>query len=188
MINMKKKIKTLTEIAIFSALIVLLQVLATSINFGSFPITLTLIPIIVAGCVYGELVGAFLGFVFGAVVSIMVVTGADPSGATMFSAHPIITVATCLLKGILAGYLSALAYKRLKVKNEKLRVVIAAAICPVVNTLILYISLMIFFDTSLKALIGAFISINFVIELLINVLLAPGLTGLILRNKKRYEN
>ena len=184
----KKKIRTITEVAIFSAIIIILQILATSINFGSFPITLTLIPIIVAGCVYGEYVAAFLGFVFGGIVSIMVITGADPSGATMFSAHPIITVLTCLIKGILAGYLSALTYKCLKVKNEKIRVAIAAAICPIVNTITLYLSLILFFDTSLKALIGAFVSINFVIELLTNVLLAPGLTGLILRNKKRYEN
>ena len=57
----------------------------------------------------------------------MVITGADPSGATMFSAHPIITVLTCLIKGILAGYLSALTYKCLKVKNEKIRVAIGKA-------------------------------------------------------------
>lgn len=188
MINMKKKTRRLTEIAIFSALVVLLQVLATSINFGSFPITLTLIPIIVAGCVYGEGIGAFLGLVFGVVVSTMVITGADPSGATMFSSHPIITVSTCLVKGTLAGYISALVYRKLKSNNEKVKVVIAAAMCPIINTLTFYIALMLFFDASLKALIGAFLSVNFVIELLINILLAPGLTGLILRNKKRYEN
>ena len=64
----KNKIKLLAEISIFSAIIVILQLLATFINFGSFPITLTLIPIIVGSFVYGPLVGGLLGLVFGIVV------------------------------------------------------------------------------------------------------------------------
>lgn len=183
----KNKIKLLTEISIFSAIIVILQILATFINFGSFPITLTLIPIIVGSFVYGPLVGALLGLVFGMVVSIMVIIGSDPSGATMFLLHPVITVVTCLLKGALAGYLSGLCYKLFKNINQKVRIIISSAICPIVNTLILSLSLLIFFNEELKILIGMFVSVNFVIELLINVLLAPGLTNLIRHSINRYE-
>lgn len=182
-----KKIKLISQVAIFSAVIVVLQLIATFINFGSFPITLTLLPIIVGAAVYGPPVGAILGLVFGAIVDIMVITGADPSGAAMLSMHPIITLLTCLIKGALAGYISGLTYKLLAKANKKVRIIAAAAICPIVNTLVFFISLILFFDSSFKALIGAFISINFVIELLINVLLAPGLTNLIERNIKRYD-
>lgn len=183
----KNKIKLLAEISIFSAIIVILQLLATFINFGSFPITLTLIPIIVGSFVYGPLVGGLLGLVFGIVVSIMVIIGIDPSGATMFSIHPIITILTCLIKGSLAGYLSGIFYKLLKNINQKVRIIISSAICPIINTLILSLSLLLFFDNELKILIGMFISINFIIELLINILLAPGLTNLVNHSINRYE-
>lgn len=182
-----KKTKLLSEIAIFSAIIIILQLLATFINFGSFPITLTLLPIIVGAAVYGPLVGMILGIVFGIIVDIMVITGADPSGATMLSIHPIITILTCLIKGGLAGLFSGLAYKYLNKLNNKVRIIISAAICPITNTLIFFISLILFFDSNIQALIGAFLSINFVIELLLNILLAPGLTNLIEHSIKRYE-
>lgn len=181
----KQRTKLISEVAIFSAIIVILQILATFINFGAFPITLTLIPIIVGAAVYGPLVGLILGIVFGVIVDIMVVTGADPSGATMLSMHPIITLLTCIVKGALAGLFSGLAYKYLNKINSKTRIIITAAICPITNTLVFCIALILFFDSSIQILIGTFLSINFVIELLINILLAPGLTKLIERNVKR---
>lgn len=182
-----KRTKLITEISIFSTIIVILQVLATFINFGSFPITLTLIPIIVGAAVYGPLVGMILGLVFGLIVDIMVITGLDPSGLTMFSMHPFITILTCLIKGGLAGLMSGITYKYLTNINPKIRIILSSAICPIINTLIFALSLILFFDESIKILIGTFISINFVIEILINILIAPGLTNLIEHNKKRYE-
>lgn len=181
---MNKNIKLVSEIAIFSAIIIVLQVLATFINFGSFPITLTLIPIIVGGAVYGPAVGLILGTVFGIIVDIMVLTGADPSGAIMLSQHPVITLATCLIKGGLAGLISALSYKYLNKLNDKPRLIISSALCPIINTLVFFISLILFFDSNIKALIGAFLSINFIIELLINILIAPYLTNLIKHYRK----
>lgn len=183
MYNTFMKTKRFAAISIFSAIIIVLQILSTYINFGSFPITLTLIPIIIAGAVYGPYVGMLMGLVFGAIVSIMVIVGADPSGAIMFANHPIITVSTCLIKGGLAGLLGAISYKT--IKNNKLGIVIDAITTPVVNTFVLYLSLILFFDTTFSAMIAAFISINFVIELIINVLIAPGLLSLITRAKTR---
>lgn len=177
------KNKKIAIISIFAAIIVILQIIATYVNFGGFPITLTLIPIIVAGAVYGPAIGAIMGLVFGMIVSFMVITGADPSGAVMLAAHPIITVATCLLKGTLAGLLGSLSY--MKVNNKKLAIVIDAIITPITNTAILSISLILFFDTSFVAAIGLFMGINFAIELAINVLIAPGLTNLIQRAQSR---
>lgn len=177
-----EKTKKIVTLSLFSAIVVVLQIVATFINFGGFPITLTLVPIIVAGAIYNEIVGGFMGLVFGVVVSVMVVTGADPSGATMLAAHPIITIVACLLKGFLAGYLSALAYKL--IKNKKVSIFVASAIAPIVNTLTLYVVLILFFESSFAALIAAFISINFVIELIINVAIAPGLLRIINMRRK----
>lgn len=183
MYNCLMKTKRFAFISIFSAIIIVLQIIATYINFGGFPITLTLMPIIVAGAVYGPALGALMGLVFGVVVSIMVIIGADPSGAIMFTSHPIITVTTCLLKGTLAGLFGAISYKN--IKNNKIGIVVDAIITPVTNTFILYISLILFFDSSFAAMVAAFISINFIIELFINILIAPGLVNLIKRAKSR---
>jgi len=174
--NMTKKT---TFIAIFTALVIILQLIATFINFGAFPITLTLVPIIVAGAIYGPLIGLYLGLVFGVVVTIMVVTGADPSGATMLAIHPFITIALCIVKGGLAGLLSAITYKLLKKKNEKLAIVLASIVAPLVNTSTLFITLIIYFGSTFSVMIAALTSLNFFIELLTNILLAPGLLGLI---------
>ena len=178
------KTKKFAAISVFTAIIVVLQIIATYINFGGFPITLTLVPIIVAGAVYGPSIGMLMGIVFGVIVDVMVIIGADPSGAVMLASHPIITVLTCLIKGALAGLFGALAYKY--IKNHKTGIVVSAIITPITNTLILYISLILFFETSFAALVGAFMSINFVIELIINVLISPGLLSLINRASGRY--
>ena len=172
-------------ISIFAAVIIILQILSTYINFGGFPITLTLIPIIVIGAIYGPTYSSALGLVFGVVVSIMVLVGLDPNGAMMFAKHPIITIITCLLKGMLCGYVGAIVYKN--IQNKKTAIILDAAITPITNTLILYLSLIIFFDSSFSTMVGAFISINFIIELLTNILIAPGLLGLIRRIESRNK-
>ena len=178
--------KKISQIAIFAALIIVFQIIATFINIGSFPITLTLIPIIVAGCVYGEKIGALMGLVFGIIVIVMVITGADPNGLVMFVSNPLATTLACLTKGILCGYISALIYKVLNKKNQKIAVIISAISCPIINTFVFSIFLLLFFDSNISSLIGLFLSFNFVIELLINVLIAPRIIHLIKRGKERY--
>lgn len=177
------KTKELTTISIYAAIIIILQIIATFINISGFPITLTLIPIIIAGAIYGPKIGTLMGLVFGAIVSVMVINGSDVGGAAMFAQHPFITITICFLKGALCGLFSSLVYKFLKNKNKKTALIVSAITAPVINTLILYLGLILFFDSSFKIMIAAFVSVNFVIELLINGLLAPGLIGLISSNK-----
>lgn len=174
-----KNTKQITAISMFAGLVVVLQVVATFINFGGFPITLTLIPIIIAGVLYGPKIGALMGTVFGVVVALMVITGADPSGATMLAMHPVVTISACVLKGTFCGLAGALVYKALNKKNKVLAIVLAAAVTPVINTGTLYIVIIIFFSGTFAAMIGAFMSVNFLIELLTNILLAPGLLRII---------
>lgn len=175
--------KKFSIISIFAALIIILQLLSTYINFGGFPITLTLVPIIVAGATLGPEVGCIMGIIFGFMVSIMVICGMDPSGAIMFSIHPVITVLTCLIKGAAAGYVGSIVYQ--KITNKRTAIVFSSIITPIINTLFLYISLILFFESSFASMVAAFMSINFVIELLTNILLAPGLLNVIKRAKNR---
>ena len=71
---MKNRFSRLTALGMLTALVVVLQTAATFIRFASFPITLTLIPIVVAGALYGVASGALIGTVFGLVVLVMVLT------------------------------------------------------------------------------------------------------------------
>ena len=67
---MKERIstRTLTGVALFTAIVVVLQFLGAFIRFGPFSISLVLIPIVVGAALYGAGAGAWLGFVFGLVV------------------------------------------------------------------------------------------------------------------------
>lgn len=178
-----KDTKRITSISMFVGLVVVLQIIATFINFGGFPITLTLVPIIVGGAIYGPKVGAILGTAFGVVVALMVITGADPSGAAMLAAKPLTTVTACVLKGTLAGYFSALVYEKMSSKNSLAAILLASAVAPIVNAGTLAFTIIAFFDGAFVTLIALFVTVNFVIELLIDVLLAPGLLRIIDRQK-----
>lgn len=174
-----KNTKQITTISMFAGLVVVLQVVATFINFGGFPITLTLIPIIIAGALYGPKIGALMGTVFGVVVALMVITGTDPSGAGMLAMRPVVTILACVLKGTFCGLAGALVYKVLNKKNKVIAIVLASAVTPIVNTGILYTVIIIFFSGTFAAMLGAFMSVNFAIELITNILLAPGLLRIV---------
>lgn len=174
--------KNITTIAMFVGIVVVLQIIATFINFGGFPITLTLVPIIIGGAMYGKVVGAILGTAFGVVVAIMVITGADPSGAYMLSVHPFITISACILKGTLAGYVGALVYEKIKDNNQTKAIIFASAIVPIINTGILALVIIAFFDGSFATVIALFITINFALEFLVDVCLAPSLLRIINKN------
>lgn len=174
-----KNTRRITTISMFVGLVIVLQVVATFINFGGFPITLTLIPIIVGGAMFGPSVGAILGTAFGLVVALMVITGADPSGATMLAMHPIITISVCILKGTFAGLFSALVYKALKNKNKLLAIMLASVVAPITNTGILALIIVLFFDGAFITFISLFITINFALELIIDLLLSPALLRII---------
>lgn len=176
------KTKKLVTLSLFVAIIVVLQMLATYVNFGGFPITLTLVPIIIAGAIYGPLTGLFMGFIFGLIVDVCVLLGLDPNGSVMLSIHPFITLLACIVKGCLAGFISALAYKY--IVNKKIGIFVSAALAPLINTTTFFIFLILFFDSSFTALVAGLTSINFVIELVIDMLLAPGILRIINMRKK----
>ena len=181
---MKNRFSRLTALGMLTALVVVLQTAATFIRFGSFPITLTLIPIVVAGALYGVASGALIGTVFGLVVLVMVLTGADASGQMMLALHPLITSVACVVKGTLCGAASAAMYQLLARRRGKAAVVAAAAVCPLVNTGVLYLVLVLFFDTSWAAVLSAFMSVNFLLELAVNIVLAPAVLRIVTMRRR----
>ena len=180
-----EKIKRMVGIAFLMAMVIVLQMISSSIPpiGGLVSISLVLIPIVMGGAVFGIGAGTILGATFGVVVLINCITGADRGGAMVFQANPALCAAVVLSKGILAGLLSACAYKLIRGKNAYLAMLCAAVICPVVNTGTFLACMFAFFQDVLAAWAGGnnvvsyvlsiLVLCNFVPELLINVVFSP---------------
>ena len=181
---MNKKLKRMVGVALLTALVVVLQFVGGMIPpVGGFSISLVLIPIVVGAAVYGPMVGMFLGAVFGVVVNINCVTGADIGGAMVFQANPVLCITVVMAKGMLAGVLSGLTYQALKKTNGYVAMLCSAIVCPLVNTGVFIACMMLFFKDVLAAWAGGgdivayvlsgLVLMNFVPETIINVVFSP---------------
>ena len=190
--NSLKKTKVLVGMAIFTALVVVLQQMAGIIKIGPFSPSLVLIPIVIGAAVYGAKAGAWLGLVFSICVMVAVVTGQDAGGYLMWGINPAMTAAIVLVKGIAAGFLAGVVFRVLQQKNQLLATVAAAVICPLVNTGLFLIGTLAVFQPLLNEwaegwraatgntgaslgtyLIVGMVGLNFLVELGINVVLSP---------------
>ena len=192
----ESKTQKLAVLSIFTAVIIVLQVLCTFIRFGPFSITLALAPIIIGAALYGPGAGAYLGGVFGLVVLITGLFGWD-GGTVMYllGQNAIACVLICIGKGAAAGWAAGLVYKLFEKKNERLAVIIAGIVCPVVNTGLFVLGMMACYMSTLQAWAGGanmvyfvFIGlagINFLVELGVNLLLSSGITSIIRYGKRR---
>jgi len=184
--NDSNNVKRIASIAIFSALIIVLQVLSAMLaRFTALPfsITLTLIPIVVGSAVYGARTGAFLGGVFGAVVLVLCIAGMDPGGNILWLANPVLTAALCFVKGIAAGFAAGACYALFAKKNAYIGVALAAVVSPVVNTGIFCLAMVLFYNdiltewaagtSALSFIIFAIAGVNLIIELGSNIVLSP---------------
>lgn len=126
--------KNISYLAVLTALTVVLQIWGGAIKIGPTSISLVLVPIVLGGVLLGIWAGAFLGFVFGFIVLMYGVAGADPFTAMLLNVHPVITSLLCLVKGTAAGAVAGLLYKLIAKKNAFVAVFVAAAAAPIVNT------------------------------------------------------
>jgi len=187
----------MTGLAVFTAVIVVLTVFCTFVRFGPFSITLALAPIVIGGAIYGRRAGAYLGAVFGLVVLITGFLGWD-GGVIMllFNEHPVVLVVSVPLKGIAAGWLSGLVYAALAGKRESLAAITAGIVCPLTNTGIFILTMLTFYLDTLNGwaaangqnlviyiLIGL-TGLNFLIEILVNIILSSGICRIISAGKK----
>lgn len=188
---MNGKTKKIVGIGLFTAIVVVLQLLGGGIKFGIFSISLVLVPIVVGAAVYGWQAGAWLGFAFGVTV---LLTG---DAAAFLAVNTLATVLVVLVKGTFCGLFSGLVYKLLENRSRTAAVVVAGVTCPVVNTGIFLLGCQLFFFetiTQWAALYGypnagnymifGLAGINFLIELAVNIVLAPVITRIIKLGQK----
>ena len=175
----------LTYLAILTAIVIVLQMLGSFIRFGTFEVSLVLLPIVLGVVTCGPLAGAWLGLVFGVCVLV------SPTTQAFMTISIFGTVVTVLLKGILCGLAAGYVFHLLKNKNRYLAVIAAAIVCPIVNPGIFLLGTLVFvwdsitmwaagagnapFAFVILTLIGA----NFLFELLFNVVLSPIIIRLI---------
>ena len=189
---MNNQTKKIVGIGLFTAIVVVLQLLGGGIRFGTmFSITLVLVPIVVGAAVYGWQAGAWLGLAFG--VAVLLSGDAGP----FLSVNPMGAVSVVLIKGILCGLLSGIVYALTEHINSTIAVVLAALTCPIVNTGVFLIGCNLFFYDTLvewaavygfpsaaNYMILGLAGINFLIELAVNIALAPTIVRLIYIGKK----
>ena len=178
----QEKTRRLTGLALLTAIIIVLQVVASFVKFGPFSITLALAPIIIGAALYGASAGAWLGGVFGVVVFIACVAGWDVGGNILFTANPFLTAVLCVVKGALAGLVAGVAYRAIDLRSPMDASITAGILCPVVNTGIFCIGLTLFFHDTLVAWAGGtdlvyyiifgLTGVNFLLELAINLVLS----------------
>lgn len=190
------RIRRMTGLSLLSAVVAVLTVLGNFVRFGPFPITLALAPIIIGAAMYGASAGAILGGVFGVVTLIGGLAGWD-GGTVMYlmGIAPVACILVCVLKGVGAGWLSGLVYSVIAKKNQHIAVIVAGIVCPVVNTGLFILGMLVFFTSALESwangqallfyVIFGLTGINFVVELAVNLVLSSGITTIIKYGKGR---
>jgi uncharacterized membrane protein len=190
-------------VAIFAAIIVVLQVFSTAMNAvtpGMIPIALVLPPIVIGAAMYGVRAGMFLGFCFSLVVLGSGIFSIAPTSAVMWYTNPFIMTAGTLGRGIAIGFTAGILYKFISKWDSALGVLAAAVIMPIVNTGIFIVMLLFFREALFNA--GIFteeragwsfiehaalimVAFNFMFELVVNVVLSSTITRIIYIAKKR---
>ncbi len=180
MANHKPSTKKLVGVGLMTAVVVVLQLLGSFIRFGTFSVSLVLIPIVIGAALFGVGAGAWLGFAFGVTV---LVSG----DASVFLGISFVgTVITVLAKGTLAGLAAGLVYKLIEPRGALPATIAAAFVCPIVNTGVFLLGCYLFFYQTVAAwgaaegfenfaayLIVGFVGLNFVFELITNMVLSP---------------
>jgi len=176
----------LVLLAILTAIVIVLQVLASVIPIYPFRLNLVLIPIVIGAAMISPVAGCWLGLVFGTVV---LLSSQDVTPFMIF--NPVATIGVLLLRGALTGYITGLTYNLLVNRSKTIAVLVAAAVCAIANTGLFVLGIYVFFFPVLEmwgiagaADIASFvflsmIGFNFLFEMGINVIVSPAIIRLI---------
>ena len=166
-------VRKMTYLAIFSALVFVLQIIAIPVGGFFETSALPVCVIVIGAALFGIKGGAWLGFVFGIAVMILPGTQVYLTFGNNHVYSAICTVAVVFLKGILAGVASGAVYRILKKFNRYVAVLTAGIAAVTVNTGIFLIGSVLFFDASFAAMMTIALLISYLIELSTSILLAP---------------
>ena len=185
--------RNIAILAVLVALVIVLQLWGSMIPIGVAGLNLSfvLIPITLGAMLLGPIAGLILGFIFGFVVLMTGVTGANFFTAYLLADSPFWTVMTCLIKGMAAGAVAGLLYKLISKKNKYVAVFVASAVVPILNTGLFILGCLCMSGTIqsfagnympnvdghniMYIIVVGLVTVNFFIELAINLICAPAL-------------
>ena len=190
--NSKMSTRTLTLLALLTALVAILSYMGGFVKIGSLAsISLTLIPVVLGAALCGPWSGAWLGGVAGVVFFL------TPDAAFWFGLSIPGTIITVMIKGIASGLFAGYVFKLFEARSRYFATMLSAIVCPVINTGIFILGCLVFFMDTVKAgavaegisvwwyLLVFFVGLNFVFELITNVVFSPIILRLLnIRNKK----
>ena len=192
--------RNIAYFAVLLALVVVLQCCGGFFRIGTTSLSFVLVPIVLGGILLGPIAGGTLGFVFGFIVLMYGVAGADAFTATLLADSPVMTVLICLVKGIAAGVVPAFLYKLIARKNTFVAAIVASVSAPIMNTGLFIVGCLIISGTiagftangSMNEIVYfLFIGCagwNFLIEFAINLVLAPAVHRIVLVAEKSFEH
>lgn len=180
--------RNIAYFAVLVALLIVLQLFASAIPMFGVTLNFSLIPIVLGGIFFGMWGGGLMGLISGLMTFIITaVMGREPSTAFLFQASPVLLTLTCIGKTTVAGFVAGLLYRIISKKSPLAASYVAALIVPVLNTG-LYLLGIVFMKDAASQFLGTeataeavfvavflLIWLNFVLEVVINVLFAPAI-------------
>lgn len=178
--------KNIVSLAVLVALLVVLNLLSTVFKVIT-NVNLTLIPIVLGALILGVRGGVILGLISGLMTFVFGVVGVDPFTNILFVNSPVLTFLTCVVKITVAGGLAGWIYEIISKKNKYVATFVASALVPIVNTFIFILGGLAMYNTIasnfsedvLYFLVIVCAGINFLIELGINLLVAPAIFSVV---------
>lgn len=188
----RERTEKLVLMALLTAMVAILAYFGGFIKIGGLAsVSLTLIPVVLGAALFGPWAGAFLGVISAVIFFI------TPDAAFWFGLSLPGTIITVILKAALAGMAAGFVYKLLEKVNRYLAVIVAAIVCPIVNTGVFLLGCLVFFMDNVNAsanaegisvfafLIIFYVGLNFVFELIANIVLSPAILRMLNLRKKK---
>ena len=96
-----------------TALLIVLQLFASAIPIGAGNASLnfSLVPIVLGAILLGPLAGCFLGLLSGVIIFIQVVIGLTPFYTIIWTYSPVVAFLTCIVKTVVAGLVAGFLYR-----------------------------------------------------------------------------
>ncbi len=190
----RNKTVKLATTGILTAIVVVFQFIGASIKFGTFSVSLVLIPIVIGAALGGKYVSTWLGFIFGVVVLL------SGDAAAFLPINPMGTIITVIVKGALAGFVGGIAFELLKKINTYFAIIVSAIFVPITNTGVFLVGCKLFFFDTIKEwgqglgfentftyMIVGLVGMNFIFEVAINIILSPSVVGAVkVLSKKKH--
>lgn len=188
-ITTHEKTLHMVQLAFLAAIEVVLTLLY--IPVGTINLNFGLTPIIIAAVLMGPVKGAVIGAVSGIVTMFQVISGQGVFYMFLMAENPIAACFLCVIKTAAAGFICGIVFKAIDkiLKHRTITSVISSAVCPLVNTGLFAIGMILIFGKALMAnpeisawanggglvvlVFVVLIGVNFFVELLLNAVICP---------------